>query len=431
MSKSHRHAAIVLALLVSLSALLDRHDLPDLPDFPGLAVLSAQIPFEQAARDLASPDAAKRLHTVRMLKQAAYPEAAIPLAALVTDARADIQLEAMAAELNIFLADTRGLKKRLEAEPAFSWGPNALGSRPVPIEVLTALRTAARGKNPRVAVEAIYAFGVLATDQAGGARRDLLSVSGPDLAAFVGASEPALRYAAVRVLGRLFAKRAQDGPIESSVGDAVITALNDDNRAVKAVAMQALGSMRYERGVQALTDLFKYYGKGDSAAAALDALAHIAHTASVPLFTAQLTSKTAELRGIAMEGLARTRDASALPAVQAAVDKEAGESASLAGAFALVMLANAPTDRVSDSLGNPKMREQAKQYLIEIAPGRTMTFSHQLQDSDPEIRIAMVDVLGLAGDPAAIAVVEPLVQDRDPDVARAAERALERLRAAR
>ena len=71
-----------------------------------------------------------------------------------------------------------------------------------------------------------------------------------------------MRYAAVRVLGRVFAKRAQDEPIESTVGDAVITALNDNDRAVKAAAMHALGAMRYERGVQALTDLFAVLRQG-------------------------------------------------------------------------------------------------------------------------------------------------------------------------
>ncbi len=65
-------------------------------------------------------------------------------------------------------------------------------------------------------------------------------------------------------------------PIETTVGDAVITALNDNDRAVKTAAMEALGSMRYERGVQALTDLFQYFGKGAEAEAALDALARIA-----------------------------------------------------------------------------------------------------------------------------------------------------------
>ena len=399
---------------------------------------AAQVPFEQAAADLTSADPAKRLRAVRVLKEAAFPEAAVPLAALVTDARDDIQLEAIAAELNIFLADPIVPKKRkalvvevrnaVQAESAFSAGPNALGAQAVPMEVLTALRTAMRDDNPRVAIEALYAFGVLAAEPGGRARRDLLRASGPDVAAFIGSSDVALRYAAVRVLGRVFAKRTQDEPIDSSVGDAAITALNDADRAVKAAATLALGAMRYERGVQALTDLFAYYGKGDAAEAALDALAHIAHSTSVPLFAAQLASKVPAVRGIAMEGLARAGDSSQVAAIQAVFDKERDPGVSLAGAFASVMLGNTPVDRVADSLSKPKLREQAKQYLIELAPGRTTMFTHQLFDSDLHIRLDMIDVLGLAGDPAAMAVVEPLMQDRDSQVARAAERAVARLK---
>ena len=399
--------------------------------------LPAQVTFEQAATDLTSADAGARLRAVQMLKQTAYPEAAIPLAVAVTDAQDEVQLEAIAAELNIFLADPVVPRKRValvvekrsavQAEPAFSAGPNALGARPVPIEVLTALRTAARDDNPRVAIEALYAFGALAVQPGGETRRGLLRAAGPDIAAFIGSSDPAMRYAAVRVLGRLFAKRATDETIESTVGDAVITALNDNDRAVKTAAMLALGAMRYDRGVQALTDLFTYYGKGDAAEAALDALAHIAHATSVPLFIAQLAGKSASLRGIAIEGLARTGDATQLPAIQAALDKERDQSVTLAGAFALVLLGNGSTDRVADWLGRPKQREQTKRYLIEIAPGRTQAFTHQLMDSDPQIRLDMVDALGQAGDPAAIAAVEPLTKDHDPQVARAAERAVARL----
>ena len=132
-----------------------------------------------------------------------------------------------------------------------------------------------------------------------------------------------------------------------------------------------------------------------------------------------------------MEGLARVGDRSQLSAIQTVVDKERDQSVTLAGAFALVTLGHAPTDRVADSLSKPKLRDQARQYLIELAPGRTTMFAHQLQDADPQIRLDMVDVLGLAGDPAAIAVVEPLTKDRDPQVARAAERAIVRLRSGR
>ncbi len=312
--------------------------------------------------DLASPDAKVRLRAVQLLKGAAYPEAALPLARLLTDAQDDIQLEAIAAELNIFLAEPIVPRKRValvvevrnavQAEPAFSAGPGAVGSRPVPVEVLTGLRTAARDENSRVAVEALYAFGTLAIQPGGDARRALLRAAGPDVAAFIGSSDPAMRYAAVRVLGRVFARRAQDEPIDSTIGDAVITALNDNDRAVKVAAMLALGAMRYERGVQALTDLFSYYGKGELAEASLYALAQIAHTTSAPLFIAQMSSKTTSLRGIAIEGLARVGDRANLAAIQAVIDKESEQSVVLAGAFALVLLGNG-TDRPGGRLAGP------------------------------------------------------------------------------
>jgi hypothetical protein len=101
----------------------------------------------------------------------------------------------------------------------------------------------------------------------------------------------------------------------------------------------------------------------------------------------------------------------------------------LAGAFASIMLGNTATDQVSDVLVRPRMREQARRYLVEIAPGRTGTFAHQLLDSDTQIRVDVIDALGLASDPAALAVVEPLATDQDPQVAVAAERAVARLRA--
>jgi HEAT repeat protein len=399
---------------------------------------AAQISFEQATADLSSSDAGKRLKAVQLLKQSPFPEAAVPLAALLADPQDNIQLETIAAELNIFLADPIVPRKRLgiviekrstvQAESAFSGGPNAVGARPVPPEVLTALRTAARDENPRVGIEALYAFGTLAIQPGGAARRELLRTAGPDIAAFIGSSDPAMRYAAVRVLGRVFAWRSNDEVIESTVGDAVITALNDGDRAVRLSAMQALGAMRYERGVQALTDLFTYFGKGDAAEASLDALAHIGHATSIPLFTAQLSSKSAALRGCAIEGLARSGDRSQLPAIQALVDTEHDRGVSLAGAFAAVLLGNGSVDAVADALVRADLREQAKRYVIEIAPGRAALFTHQLLDSDPQMRLDVVDALGLAGDPAAIAVVEPLTNDKDPQVARAAERAIARLK---
>ena len=68
------------------------------------ASLIAQVSFEQAMTDLSSADAGLRLRTAQMLKGAGYPEAAVPLSRLIVDPQDQVQLEAIAAELNIFLA---------------------------------------------------------------------------------------------------------------------------------------------------------------------------------------------------------------------------------------------------------------------------------------------------------------------------------------
>ena len=408
--------------------------------FPALPAYPAQVSFEQATRDLASPDAGSRLKAAQMLKEAGYPEAAVPLAALVTDPVDEVQLEAIAAELNIFLEERIVPRKRIGfvievrnqvlAESAFSSGPLAIGAKPVPREVLTALRTASRDEQPRVALEAIYAFGVLAFEPSGEGRRELLQTSAPALAALLGVPDPAMRFAALRVIGRVFAPRVYDFPIDESLGDAVITALNDPDRAVKSAAMESLGLLRYARGVQALTELFQYYGKGEPAEAALDAIARVAYGASAPLFTSQLTAKSAALRGIAAEGLARLGDASQLPAIQSALASERGDSLLLTGAFASSMLSNAPLTPIAEALTRPRLRDQAYRYLVELAPGRSSLFTQQLQDPDPRVRADMIDVLALAGDAAALPLVESLLADRDAQVVKAAERAVARLRAA-
>jgi HEAT repeat protein len=405
---------------------------------------SAQTTFEQNSRDLASPDAGVRLRAVQLLKEAAYPEAAVPLAKLVTDPEDAVQLEAIAAELNIFLAEKIvsrkrvGLlvevRKKIEADAAFSSGPAALGTRPVPPEVVTALRTAIRDNNPRVGLEALYAFGTLAPAVNGAARRELLGAAGPDLAAMLGSPDPAFRFAVVRVMGRLFESRPGDAPIEEPVGDAVITTLNDNDRAIRSVAMQTLGAMRYQRAVEALTGLFQYFGKGDLAEASLDALARIAHPASAPLFLSVLTGKNIATKGIAIEGLARLGDKSKLAEIQTVLGAERGERNDgllLASQFATVRLNEAPIDQIAEALNRPKLHDQARQYLIEIAPGRASAFSRYAQDPDAHIRADVADILGCGGDATALPIVEPMMNDADPQVALAAQRAVGRLRAGR
>jgi HEAT repeat protein len=396
------------------------------------------VTFEQATHDLTSGDAGTRLRAAQMLKAAAYPEAAVPLAALVTDPVDEVQLEAIAAELNIFLADPIVPRKRvglviekrtaIAAAAAFAGGPLALGPRHVPMEVLTALRTAARDETPRVALEALYAFGTLSSEPDAAARRELLAASGPDLASMLGAPDPALRFTALRVLGRLFERRHDDPPVDPLVGDAVITALNDSDAAIRAAAMQTLGAMRYERALQGLADLFQHFGKGSLAEAALDAIAHIEHASSTPLLVSQLASRSAAIRGIAIEGLARLGDQARMPEIEAALKIERSDAVLLAGSFAATRLTGASLTPIADVLTNASLHDQARGYLIELAPGRTAALARYAQDPDPRVRTDIADILGVAGDPGASSMLDALARDTNPQVAAAAARAIVHVR---
>jgi HEAT repeat protein len=402
---------------------------------------SGQVTFEKTVADLSSQDAGTRLRAVEALKAAGYPEAAVPMAPVILDPFDETQLEAIAAELNIFLADKVVPKRRvgllvevrtrIAAETIFTEGPSAVGPLRVPAVVAANLATASRDPNARVAVEALYAFGALAGEVAAGDRPAVLAQSGPILAATIGATDPMLRLATIRVLGRVFTRRPGDPPIEETVGDAVIMALNDHEAVIQEAAMSALGAMRYERAIQGLNELFQYHQRGPLATAAFDALARIGHGSSLPQFVAQLNSKNPTYKVIAIEGLARAGDQSRAESIISAVSNERSDAVILAGHFANVMLADGKVDAIVEALGRGKLREQALQYVKEIAVDRAQIFTRHLQDPEARIRIDIVDAIGLSGDAKALPLIEPLAKDHDAEVARSATRAIARLRGAK
>ena len=144
--------------------------------------------------------------------------------------------------------------------------------------------------------------------------------------------------------------------------------------------MRALGAMRYERGVQALTELFQYLRQGRRwRQAALDALAHIAHPSSVPLFVAQLTGQDAGASsGMAIEGLARTGDRRQLAAIEA-VDRQqrAQRRACCSPARSRTcMLADGSIDAMVEALGRPQAaRPGARIPRSRSPPGRAGRFA--------------------------------------------------------
>jgi HEAT repeat protein len=405
------------------------------------SIQSGSGTIDAAIANLKSPDRDTRLRAVRLVKDAAPLQAAQPLIPLISDPDDEVQYEAIGAELNIFMAEKVVSKRRVGgifevrnrvlAEGAFAEGPGALGAYPVPQDLLNALVATVPDDNAYIGIEALYAFGTLAVDASGSARRELLRTAAPEFAAFVGAAEPGQRIAALRVIGRVFGRRADDQPVDQTVGDAVVHALNDQDRLVRSAACAALGAMRYERSVQALTELLQHFRGGAAADELFDALARIGHGASKPLMVAALDTGSAAMKRSAIEGLARMDDRTALAAIDQALGRDRNESLALARAYAGARLGSGTLEGIVSAIVRGRLRDQGTGYLIELAPGRADILGRFAQDPDPAIRTVIADALGLSGDATALRIVEPMTRDSDPRTSRAAARAVARLNAAR
>lgn len=382
-----------------------------------------QARYDDVVRNLRNPDPKIRYSAVKLLRESKYPEAVAPIAALVTDPVDEIQLEAIGAELSFFLVEDVPSKKRValfvevrsaggRAMNAFEQGPLAVWPRRVPPELVKGLLAAVDDENGRVRLEAIYALGTIG-------RGPVDEDTARGLIKALDHYDPAIRAAAARVIGRLEVKPA---------GDALVKAINDSQAPVRYAAMRALGSIREERAVQALTEQFTFYGKGEGAWAALDALAHIARATSVPLFKQRLADKDEFLRRASAEGLARAGDTSEVSALEIGAGNDSSEMVRAAMTFAMQTLGKNYIPRLVEFLGRDKSAPQVAGYLLELGPSIAQSLVPHLQDPSDAIRGNVAMILGEIGGQAAIPALQRLTTDRDKDVIEAATRAIERIK---
>jgi HEAT repeat protein len=381
-----------------------------------------QLAFEDVVRNLRNPDPELRISAVRLLREARYPEGIVAMSAVVNDPVNDIQLEVIAAHLGFFLVDDVPKKRKIAflgemradrpAARAFDMGPLAAWPKPAPPELVKALLNAADDENADVRLEAIYTLGVI-----GG--RGIGDEDAKQLAAALDHPDPAVRAATARVIGRLRIKTA---------GENLIKAMNDSNAQVRYASMRALGEIGEPRAVQALTDQFNYYGKGEGAFSALEALARIAHPSSVELFKTRLTDKDPLLRRAAAEGLGRSGYVSAADALQTAATTDASDMVRAAVAFALKKQGQSYLGRMMDFLNHENTAPQVQSYLLEIGPSIVAELIPRLQEPGETGRRFIAETLGALGDATTIAALTPLLQDRDEDVKQAATHAIARIK---
>ncbi len=425
--------ALFIVASDSISARAPAAPLPALPGLPALLGLPAPqvVTFESTVNQLNDADPAVRRQALRLLAEARYPEAAEPIATLLTDPEHELQLEAIAAEMHLFLVDPPGARRRVglvfeqrgrvSAETIFAQGPLAVGADPVPDAVFTGLLAAMRDADRRVVFEATYAMAVLTP--AGRTSAAWRGQAASDLASVLQHPEREHRLAALHAIGRVFAP----GPgrqADPTAGDAVVHAMNDRQREVRIAAIGALGTLRYDRGLQALLDRFAAERSGQEADAAMRALAVIGHPSASPVFIDQLAAGSRERRRVAIEGLARTGPREVLGDIQARLLRDTDRSLALAAAFASARLAAGPMDPLLSALLQPDFDDQAFGYLVELVGPQGRVLAAYAQDPEPRIRTRMADAAALSGDLNTLPLVQALLRDPQPAVVQAAARAV-------
>lgn len=382
MSKVHSPQSKVAVALLTLLAVPTMH--------------AQKYTFEEVASGLTHQDVQTRLRAIQILKDADYDDAVVPIAAALEDPDDRVQLAAIDAERSLLTSRPVSRRKKvgfvLERRSTTAGGDAvaeqqlALKVRAIPAQVVSGLTVAMRDRNPSVVFDAIRLFAVLAP----------------------------------------VACRAEPC---SEAGNILVDAINSRQPLLRRTAIGALGQLRYANAVQALSDQFSFYQKGLDAFAALEGLAGIGHPTSASIFRALLTSSNADMRRLAVEGLARGGGPDVLPELQSLAESERSNGVRLALHYAAVKLdapGSSPQHLVA-SLRNASHRPLVLKYLLDLAQSMAPTLAGSLSDASPEVRRLIADVIGFSGDATVVPALQAATQDADPDVAAAAQRAIDRI----
>ena len=372
--------------------------------------IGQQYTFDEVASGLNHKDPDTRLRAIQILKDADFQEAVAPIGKLLGDADDRVQLAAIDAERSLFTLRPISRRKMVgfvleKRTTVGAAGEGQLGLKPrlVPPEVLAGLVPALSDRNPRVRAEAVGLTALLAPI----ACQFTLTTSA--------------RATAVEKPGDVHC---------AQLGNALIENINSRDAPLRRSAMQALGRLHYPNAVQALLDQLSYHQNGPDAQAALEGLAGIGHVASISTFEQLLASSNANMRRLAVEGLARAEHREALPQLQQMGQTERASAVLVALHYATVRLGATGSNpgHIVMSLQNTTLRPLAVQYLLNLAPSEAPALAESLRHQDPDVRRTIADVLGFSADAKVVPALTQASKDPDPDVALAAERALERLK---
>ena len=219
--------------------------------------------------------------------------------------------------------------------------------------------------------------------------------------------------------------------IDRSAGPQLIDLLDSVYDEIKQEAAVTLGILRTSQALPKLQAMYENNPDKRTREKALEGLAYLGDPVSVPLFVKALWSAENPIRTSAAEGLARARDAKALPDLEKAVHVEKDGEARLAMQFAITALGKEDfLSTIVTDLGSRLRGDSAQAYLIELS--RDKAFLARLypytSSTDATVRRRLCTVLMYSGDQTSLEQLERLSHDPNGEVASAALRAARAIR---
>ena len=364
----------------------------------------------KAMRD---PEVKVRRQTVKSLRSFTSSEAVDGFLIGLQDEDKVVRRDALTAVLEVYVGAGNA-----EIESSLSWitgdrkrTPGLKGLIPFDPRVADAVTARLQDEEPAIRRRAAYTLGVLGAESA---------VAG--LSSSLYDRDKSVRREAIRALSQIGSDDA---------GEALRDALGGAPNDLTGDVVDALGHMKYEPAAPQLVSIYdsNVNKLGDRA---LRALAEMGSSEARAVFYYQMTSKKADQRRWAVEGLGRLEDPGMVPGLIKDFLREPDPRVQLAYCFALSYLGEREyVDRVALDLGNKKRRNQAHAYAVELGDEFLDELVTYLADPVARVRMEMAQVLMEIGDPRAIPYLEPLLADPDSEVADSANVAIARLRQGR
>jgi HEAT repeat protein len=219
---------------------------------------------------------------------------------------------------------------------------------------------------------------------------------------------------------------------DTSAGPSAIFLVRDLNEKLQIAAIDLIGLLRT---AEAVPDLKRVVENGNKKPrrAALSALGQIADPSSLSYFEQYLNDKDEGMRAAAAEGIGRVGVPADRTLVQQMFQSERRTSLRLSLAFALVGLGeideatDGPLRYLSSNLTSRSWKGVASPFLAELARKpqvRKVIYQLLTNLGDKDELMGLADVLAVSGGKDSVAPLEQLGRHADPEVGRAALRAL-------